>query len=334
MPLPSPPLTSHAYHHFRGRHNRYSHPNPTTVMRVFLTGSTGLIGRRLTDALLARGDSVVSLSRKPTEPRSVVESVTGDPAVAGGWLEKLAGCDAVVHLAGEPIMGKRWTPEVLARVRSSRVDSTKLIAETLAKGVPRVFVSGSAVGYYGLNTGDAVITESSPPGTDVLAQMCVEWEAAADAARAAGVRVVHPRTGIVLDPDGGALPVMAKPFKLFVGGRIGSGKQWVPWVHHADMTGLLLFALDTPTLSGPVNAVGPHPVTNAEFSRVLATALKRPNLFPVPVFALKLALGGVAEVVASGQKAVPEKLLAAGFKFQFDRVENALHSLIATQARR
>lgn len=297
-------------------------------MNVFVTGGTGLIGRRLVTALLARGDSVVSLSRMPAEPRPGFTPVVGDPAKPGDWLTELAECDAVVHLAGEPILGKRWTAEVLARLRSSRVDSTRLIAETLAKGNPKVFVSGSAVGYYGMNTGDVEVTESSPPGTDVLAAMCVAWEAAADPARASGVRVVHPRTGIVLDPAGGALPQMATPFKLFVGGKVGSGKQWVPWVHHADMTGLLLFMLDTPTLSGPVNAVSPHCVTNAEFSRVLATVLKRPNLFPVPVFALKLLFGGVAEVIAGGQRAVPSKLEAAGFRWRFGEVTEALADLL------
>lgn len=297
-------------------------------MNVFVTGGTGLIGRRLVTALLARGDSVVSLSRMPAEPRPGFTPVVGDPAKPGDWLTELAECDAVVHLAGEPILGKRWTAEVLARLRSSRVDSTRLIAETLAKGNPKVFVSGSAVGYYGMNTGDVEVTESSPPGTDVLAAMCLAWEAAADPARASGVRVVHPRTGIVLDPAGGALPQMAKPFKLFVGGKVGSGKQWVPWVHHADMTGLLLFMLDTPTLSGPVNAVSPHCVTNTEFSRVLATVLKRPNLFPVPVFALKLLFGGVAEVIAGGQRAVPSKLEAAGFRWRFGEVTEALADLL------
>lgn len=296
-------------------------------MKVFITGGTGLIGRRLIAALLARGDSVVSLSRKPADPRAGFTPVVGDPAVSGDWLSKLTECDAVVHLAGEPIMGKRLTAERLARMRASRVDSTKLIAETLAKGGPRVFVSGSAVGYYGLNTGDAEITEESPPGTDVFARLCADWEAAAAPARAAGVRVVHPRTGIVLDPEGGALPTMAKPFKLFVGGKIGSGKQWVPWVHHADMTGLLLFMLDTPTLSGPVNAASPHSVTNAEFSRVLATVLKRPNFFPVPVFALKLIFGEVAEVIAGGQRAMPNVATGAGYQFRFDRVEPAVWEL-------
>jgi hypothetical protein len=297
-------------------------------MNVFMTGGTGLIGRRLIDALLARRDSVLSLSRQPAEPRAGFTPVTGDPTRPGDWLTKLAECDAVVHLAGEPILGKRWKTEQVNRLRSSRVDSTRLIAEALAKGGPKVFVSGSAVGYYGANTGDAEITETTPAGNDVLAEMCVAWESAADAARAAGVRVVHPRTGIVLDPEGGALPQMARPFRMFVGGRIGSGKQWVPWVHHADMTSLLLFLLDTPTMSGPVNAVGPNPVTNAEFSRELAKALKRPNLFPVPVFALKVVLGGVAVAVTGGQKALPSRLKEAGFGWKYEGLAEALRDLL------
>lgn len=302
-------------------------------MKVFVTGGTGLIGRRLVSSLLARGDTVVSLSRKPADARPGFEPVVGDPATPGNWLTKLAHCDAVVHLAGEPVAGKRWNAKVLARIRSSRVDSTKLVAEALAKsGGPKVFVSGSAVGYYGLNTGTTEITESSPPGKDVLAEMCVEWEAAADPARAAGVRVIHPRTGIVLDPDGGALPQIAMPFKLFVGGKVGSGKQWLPWVHHADMTALLLFMLDTPSLSGPVNAVGPNPVTNADFSRELARVLKRPNLFPVPVFMLKVLFGQVAEVLAGGQKAMPEKLREAGFCWRFETVIEALCKLFGKPA--
>ncbi len=297
-------------------------------MKVFITGGTGLIGRRLIASLLARRDSVVSLSRKAAEPRPGFTPVVGDPSFAGEWLSQLSACDAVVHLAGEPIAGKRWSAEYLSRMKASRVDSTTLIAETLAKGGPRVFLSASALGYYGANTGDTVINETSPPGTDVLADICVAWEASADPARAAGVRVVHPRIGIVLDPDGGALPQMAQPFKLFVGGKIGSGKQWLPWVHHADMTAMLLFMLDTPTLSGPVNAAGPNPVTNAEFSHELAAVLKRPNLFPAPVFMLKLLLGGVADVVAGGQKALPEKLTASGFRWQFETVKKALAELL------
>ncbi len=300
-------------------------------MRIFVTGASGLIGRRLVRALLARGDAVVPLSRKPTSPNSFgpgdCTPVVGDASRPGSWLDTMAGCDAVVHLAGEPILAKRWSAEFLTEVRRSRVESTKLIAERVKGTTVKVLVSGSAVGYYGNVAGDAEITESSPAGTDVLGTMCVEWEAAADAAHAAGVRVVHPRTGIVLDPEGGALPQMAAPFRWFVGGKIGSGKQWVPWIHYADMTGLLLFALDTPTLAGPMNAVAPHPVTNAEFSAVLAKVLKRPNLFPAPVFMLKLLIGGGAEVVAGGQRAVPKVATEAGYRFRFERVQLAVGEL-------
>ncbi len=306
-------------------------------MRVFVTGSTGLIGRRVVQALLARGDVVVPLSRNPLTTGhfgpGACEPAVGDPTVAGPWLDQLAACDAVVHLAGEPIADKRWSDEFLKLVRSSRVDSTRLIAETLARnprrtdGTPKVLVSGSGVGIYGANTGDIVMTESCPPGSDVLADICRGWEAAADPARAAGVRVCHTRTGLVLDPAGGALPRMALPFKMFVGGRIGSGKQWVSWVHHADMTGLLLFALDTPGFSGPFNAAAPTPVTNAEFSRVLAKVLGRPNLFPAPVFALRVLLGKMAEVVAGGQRATPQAATAAGYRFRFTEVEAALREV-------
>jgi uncharacterized protein (TIGR01777 family) len=310
-------------------------------MRVFVSGSTGLIGRRAVQALLARGDAVVPLSRKPLSPDhfgpGACEPAVGDPTTPGPWLDQLAGCDAVVHLAGEPIADKRWSDEFLKLVRSSRVDSTRLIAEALARnprradGTPKVLVSGSGVGYYGANTGDALQTESSPPGADALADICREWEAAADPARTAGVRVCHTRTGLVLDPAGGALPRMALPFKLFVGGRIGSGNQWVSWIHHADMTGLLLFALDASGFSGPFNAVAPTPVTNADFSRTLAKVLGRPNFLPAPVFALRVLLGKMAEVVAGGQRATPRAAMDAGYRFRFTELELALQEVLRRQ---
>jgi uncharacterized protein (TIGR01777 family) len=307
-------------------------------MRVFVTGSTGLIGQPLVRALLDRGDGVLTLSRKP-QPDGPGESLVGDPTQPGPWLDRIAECDAVVHLAGESIFAKRWSDEFLKRVRDSRVDGTRLIAQELAKrptradGTPKVFVSGSAVGYYGANPGDTVLHEDAPPGTDPMARICVDWEAAAEPARAAGVRVCHPRTGIVFDRDGGALPQMALPFKLFVGGRVGSGRQFLSWVHHADQTGLLLFALDTPALVGPFNATAPNPVTNAEFSCSLATVLGRPNLLPVPVFALRVMLGKVAEVLAGGQRAVPTKATAAGYRFKYETVEVALREIYGSTPR-
>ncbi len=307
-------------------------------MRILVTGATGLIGRRLISQLLRRGEMVLPLSRKPIPsgffgPGSC-EPVVGDPTRAGPWRDALATCDAVVHLAGEPILGKRWNDAVLKELLDSRVESTRLIAETLARhpkradGSPKVFVSGSAVGYYGANPGAGEQRESSPPGSDALARICIAWESAAEPAARAGVRVAHPRTGIVLDPEGGALPTMVRPFKLFAGGRIGSGKQYVPWIHREDMTGLLLHLLDTAGCRGAFNACAPNPVTNAEFGAALGRVLHRPNWLPVPRFAIRVLLGKVADVVVGGQRAIPTKLLESGFAFRFADLEKALGELL------
>ena len=307
-------------------------------MRILVTGATGLIGQRLIPRLLARGDTVLPLSRKALLPGAFgpgsCEPLLGDPTHAGPWLEAIATCDTVVHLAGEPILGKRWNDAVMKELLDSRVNSTALIAEALAKnphradGSPKVFVSGSAVGYYGADSGDAEQLESSPPASDAMVNICVGWEAAAKPAVVAGVRVVHPRTGIVLDPAGGALPKMVKPFKLFAGGRIGSGKQYVPWIHRDDMSALLMYLLDHPDCHGAFNACGPNPVPNSEFSAVLGKVLQRPNWLPVPRFAIRILLGKVADVVVGGQRAIPAKALAAGFVFRFPDLESALRDLL------
>ena len=307
-------------------------------MRILVTGATGLIGRRLIPHLLQRGETVLPLSRKPIPsgffgPGSC-EPAVGDPTGTGAWTDAIGTCDAVVHLAGEPIMGKRWNDAVLKELLDSRVDSTRLIAETLARhpnradGSPKVFVSGSAVGYYGANPGVGEQRENSPPGSDALARICIAWEAAAEPAARAGVRVAHPRTGIVLDLEGGALPTMVRPFKLFAGGRIGSGKQYVPWIHREDMTGLLLHLLDTAGCRGAFNACAPNPVTNAEFSAVLGRVLRRPNWLPVPRFAIRVLLGKVAAVVVGGQRAIPTELQKSGFTFRFPDLEAALRDLL------
>ncbi len=310
-------------------------------MQILVTGATGLIGRRLIARLLARGDTVLPLSRKALFPGAFgpgsCEPLLGDPTQAGPWLDTISTCEAVVHLAGEPILGKRWNDAVLKELLDSRVNSTTLIAEALAKnphradGSVKVFISGSAVGYYGADSGDAEQLESSPPASDAMANICVGWEAAAKPAEVAGVRVVHPRTGIVLDPAGGALPKMVKPFKLFAGGRIGSGKQYVPWIHRDDMTALLMFLLDHAKCHGAFNACGPNPVTNSEFSAVLGKVLHRPNWLPVPRFAVRIMLGKVADVVVGGQRAIPAKALAAGFAFRFPDLELALRDLLGSQ---
>ncbi len=306
-------------------------------MRILVTGATGLIGRWVVERLLARSDTVLPLSRKAVPHESFgpgrCEPLQGDPSVAGPWLESLSACDAVIHLAGEPILGRRWDAAVLKSLRDSRVESTKLIAEAMAKtpfrtdGTPKTFLSGSAVGIYGADTGDAERTETAPPGSDELAQICIAWEAAAESARAAGVRVVHPRTGIVLDPDGGALPKMLLPFKLFAGGRIGSGQQFVPWIHRDDMTALLLHLLDDSECRGPFNCCAPNPATNSELCRVLGAALHRPNWLPVPRFAIRALMGKVANVVVGGQRATPGKALGTGFAFRFPTLDAALRDL-------
>lgn len=310
----------------------------TSAKSVFVTGGTGLIGRRLVRRLLADGRTVTVLSRKPLAPDAFgpgdFRAAVGDPSEPGPWLDALAGCDAVVNLAGEPIMAKRWSAKFLATVRESRVKGTSTLAAALAAaphradGSPKVFVSGSAVGYYGADTGDPVRSEDAPPGPDPMGDIARAWEEAATPAAAAGVRVCHPRIGIVLDPEGGALPRMMTPFKLFVGGRIGAGRQFMSWIHRGDMTELLRFALDTPALTGPFNAVAPHPVTNAEFSKTLGRVLRRPCWLPVPRFALRIVLGKVAQVVAGGQRASAAKATGAGFHFQYDTLEPALRELL------
>jgi|CZKU01.1.fsa_nt_gi uncharacterized protein (TIGR01777 family) len=288
-------------------------------MRVLLTGGTGFIGRALISALVARRDEVVVVSRQAR-------------AGAVGWeaIEpEVERADAVVHLAGEPVAEKRWTVGRLESIRSSRVETTTRLAQAIAKAGrrPRVFVSGSAVGYYGMRVDGAVVDESSPPGGDVLAQITVAWEAAADPARAV-TRVAHPRTGVVLERGGGALAKMAPPFEMFVGGPIGSGKQWISWIHLRDEVRALLFAIDHEALTGAFNVTAPEPVDMNQFAKALGHALHRPSALRVPAMALKLALGsGLAEVLLTGQRATPSNLLAAGFTFEFPRIDLALAAI-------
>ncbi|HEX4445423.1 MAG TPA: TIGR01777 family oxidoreductase [Polyangiaceae bacterium] len=288
-------------------------------MRVLLTGSTGFIGRELAKALSGRGDQVVAVSRRENSG-----SVTWDAVE-----DEVAKADAIVHLAGEPVAAGRWTRERFAAIRSSRVDTTARIARAIvgASRKPAVFVSGSAVGYYGTRADDRVLDEGSPPGGDELARVVVDWEAAASPASAV-TRVVHPRTGIVLGRGGGALAAMTTPFKLFVGGSLGGGKQWLGWVHILDEVRALVFAIDHATFAGPFNVTAPEPVDMDAFTEALGHALHRPSAMRVPAIALKAALGrGLAETLLTGQRAAPRKLLEAGFAFEFPRLEGALASI-------
>lgn len=306
-------------------------------MRVFVTGGTGLVGGHLIDRLLAHGDQPVVLSRRPDVARQRwqerCEVVGGDPTQPGDWMKSLSGCDAVVHLAGENLFARRWSAAFKEQLRSSRVQGTMNVARALseqprrADGSAKILVSGSAIGIYGPHA-DETLDETAPPGDDFLARLCLDWENAAQPAADAGVRLVRLRTGIVLDASGGALKPMLLPFRLFVGGPVGSGRQYMSWIHNDDMSGLILFALGNAAASGPLNATAPHPVTNREFGHVLGRVLHRPSFVPTPGFALRVMVGEAANVITTGQRLVPRRALDLGYAFRFPELEGALRDLL------
>jgi uncharacterized protein (TIGR01777 family) len=307
-------------------------------MRVFVTGGTGLVGTRLVARLLARGDQPVVLSRRPAPARQAfgpqAEVVEGDPAQAGPWMDRIDDCDAVIHLAGENLFAARWSAAFKQRLLDSRVLGTQNVAQALQRkptgpgGQAKVLVKASAIGYYGPH-GDEELTEESPPGSDYLAGMCVQWEKAAAPVEAAGVRLAQVRIGVVLDKGGGALAQLITPFKLGGGGPVASGKQWMSWVHHDDLLGLLLLALDNADCRGPLNGTAPHPVTNKDFSTALGKALHRPSFVWTPGVALRLALGEVANVVIQGQRVLPSKALSLGYTFRFPTIDAAFAEIFA-----
>ncbi len=300
-------------------------------MNVTLTGATGLIGTRLVAALRERGDTVAVLSRNPGRAGEAlgVEAHAWDPVAGPAPAAALAGRDAVIHLAGEPV-AQRWNAKVKQAIQASRELGTRNLVAGLQAADPRpgVLVSSSAVGYYGKH-GDERVTEDSPAGTDFLAQACVAWEHEAQAAAALGMRVVVIRTGVVLDPSGGALKTMLPPFRAGVGGPVAGGAQYMPWIHVDDIVGIYLAAIGDATWSGPVNASAPEPVTNREFSKALGRALHRPAVAPVPALALRLLYGEMAEIVTEGQRAVPERALALGYGFLHPELDEALAAALA-----
>ena len=302
-------------------------------MRVFLTGATGLIGRALSASLLQDGHEVVALSRRASPGRlpSGFLAVQGDPSVPGGWQEELSRCDACVNLAGEPVAAGRWTDERRKRIRDSRVLATRNVAAVFAGGGPSVLVSGSAIGYYG-PSGDEVVDESSPPGNDFLAHVAVEWEEAARPAQKRA-RVVLLRTGIVLAAGGGALPRLVLPFKMFLGGPVGDGGFWQSWIHLADQVGILRLALQDPLASGPVNATAPDPVRNRDLARAIGRVLRRPSLVATPAFAVRAALGDMAEVVLGSQRVLPRRALSLGYRFRWPALEPALRDLLHQESK-
>ncbi len=296
-------------------------------MRIAVTGASGFIGRALTARLALDGHTVVKLSRSAGGRDTVV----WDPAAGRLDAAALADCDAVVHLAGESVAGGRWTAAQKQRILSSRETGTRLLATTLAGlDEPRpALVSASAIGYYG-NRGEEQLDETSAPGSDFLARVCGVWENACQPAREAGVRVVNPRFGMVLATTGGALPRLLGPLRLGLGGRLGSGRQWVSWVTLDDAVGALVHALVTPGLAGALNVTAPQPVTNAALTAALARRLRRPAGLAVPAFALRLAAGELADgLLLASQRALPRALLASGYAFRHPDLDAALDHLLA-----
>jgi uncharacterized protein (TIGR01777 family) len=303
-------------------------------MRIFITGATGTIGLALADRLRARGDTVVAASRDPERAQRVLGDGTevhawADPMQTPAPAEALRGADAVVHLLGEPV-AQRWTAEAKKRIRDSRVLGTRqLVAGLMAldeSDRPRVLVSQSATGYYGAQ-GETTLDESAAPGHDFLAGVVVAWEQEAQTA-GDGIRVAMTRTGVVLSPTGGALAKMLPFFRAGLGGPVAGGHQYVPWIHLNDVVGALLHCLDTDTATGPLNVTAPSPVTNADLSRALGHALSRPAFLPVPGFAVKMLYGEMAEMVTSGQRAVPARLQELGYRFEHPALEPALRDVL------
>ena len=302
-------------------------------MRVFITGGTGLVGRRLVARLLERNDQPVILSRNSVQAHARlghdVEIVEGDPTSAGDWVQAVGSCGAVVNLAGENIFARRWNDEFKNRIRESRVLATKHVVAAIGRAAskPTVLVNASAIGYYGPHA-DEELTEESAAGGDFLAEACVEWESAARAVESTSVRLVIVRIGVVLSTEDGALAKMLPFFRSFVGGPVGNGRQWMAWVHLDDLVGIVLHAIDHTNVSGVINATSPEPVTNREFSKALGRALGRPSFLPVPVFGLRVRFGQVAEVIASGQRVLPKRTQELGYQFQHSKIDGALADLL------
>jgi uncharacterized protein len=300
-------------------------------MKIVIAGGRGLLGTALSAALTRDGHEVVILTRGSVEATAAgVRHVRWTPEAApGSWYAEFTGAAAVVNLAGEPIGAGRWSASRKRRIMESRIAATRSLVDAIAASPspPPVFLSGSAVGYYG-PCQDEVVTEASPPGADFLARVCIGWEAEAERSANPAVRVVELRTGLVLARHGGALPRMLPPFWFGIGGPLGSGRQYWPWIHLDDWVNLVRWAMAASVLAGPLNIAAPHPVTNAEFARRLGHAMHRPSILPTPGFALRLLLGEMADgLLLSGQRAVPAKALAANFAFRYPRLEAALENL-------
>ena len=296
-------------------------------MKILIGGSHGLVGTALIKSLEAQGHEIFRLVRHAPTSKTEVEWSPDRYSIA---LARIEGFDAVVNLAGESIAEGRWTDEKKRRIRESRVKGTKLLGDALANLTvrPKTFVCASAIGYYG-NRGDELLTETSAPGDDFLAKVCAEWEQATALAAEKGIRVVNARFGVILDNNGGALQKMLPPFRMGVGGRIGSGKQWMSWIALDDVIGGIKFALANESVRGPVNFVSPNPVTNAEFTKTLGKVLSRPTIFSIPAFAVKLMFGEMGEaLLLGGQRVAPVRLVGGGFEFRYPQLQAALGHIL------
>jgi uncharacterized protein (TIGR01777 family) len=298
-------------------------------MRIVIAGGTGFIGTALSARLLERGHSVIMLARSPSRASdsSSQEWVHWDPFSPGSWEKVINGSDGVINLAGEPIADKRWTASQKEKIRSSRIGVTRAVVASIAKAgqKPKWLINGSAVGYYGPR-GEEVVTEKAEAGDDFLGRTCREWEEEASKAEDGGLRVVRLRTGIVVGKGGGALSKMVPPFKFFVGGPLGGGKQWMPWIHLEDEVGLIEFLMENSNAHGPINATAPNPETMKDFCRTLGKVLHRPCWAPVPSFVLHLLLGEMADMLLTGQRALPAEAQRLGYRFRYPLLQGALEA--------
>lgn len=302
-------------------------------MRILITGGTGLIGRPLSAALVAEGHDVTVLSRNPDRvknPVPGVKLVAWNAQSAEGWGHLADGAGALINLAGEGIGDGRWSDERKRKIRTSRTLAGKAVMEAIAAAAvkPKVLLQASGINYYSTSMGDKLVTESAPPGADYLSKVCFDWEASTAAAAGMGVRRPVLRTGIVLATEGGAFPKLLLPFKLFAGGPLGSGKQWLPWIHREDQVRAMLFLLHNEEANGPFNLSAPNPVTNREMAKQIGEVMGRPAFMPAPGFAIKTALGEMSMLVLEGIRAVPAKLQALGFEFKYPTLQPALRNLL------
>jgi uncharacterized protein (TIGR01777 family) len=306
-------------------------------MRIIITGGTGLIGRPLSQALVGEGHEVVVLSRQPEKVKNAPTGVKvqkWDGKSAAEWGQLADGAGAIVNLAGAGIADERWSAARKQLIRQSRIEAGQAVMEAIAAAntKPSVLIQASAVGYYGVQSGDAQLAENASPGGDFLSKICFDWEASTAPASKFGVRRAVIRTGVVLSNEGGAFPKQVMPFKFFAGGPVGSGKQWYPWIHIEDQVRAIQFLIANDQASGAFNLTAPNPVTNKEFGQIVGEVMGKPAFMPAPGFAMKTVFGEMSIILLEGQRAIPQKLLELGFKFKYETAQAALRALLAAQS--